>query len=355
MNLFVIGINHKTAPIQIREKFYLRTIEQDYLLSELKSSPFVLETFVLSTCNRTEIYINFLEGYEYCEPVLKILFNIKKIPYSENLCKKFYVYQQEKAVDHLLHVATGLDSLVIGEKQILGQLKKTVERAQSKQMFHKRFNVLSNIAVRAGKKAQTETNISYGGSSVSGVAVKMLEEEMQSLNGKSVLILGAGKMSELAADRLADKGLNEVFVMNRSLDKAKRLAKKLSAKACPFFNLREVLINVDACICSTGAPHFVIEKDIMQNIVAEREGRKLVLIDISMPRNIDPRIGKFKDIFLYSIDDLNKVIEANMAKRLKAVEDVKAIIAAKQKEFYQKMNKLTALDNRHSVQTAAVK
>lgn len=354
MNVFVVGINHKTAQIEIREKFFLRSVEQEYLLSELKSLPFVIGAFVLSTCNRTEIYVHFIEGFEDWESALKKMFVVKRIFYNENLRKNFYVYYKERAVEHLLHVATGLDSLALGEKQILGQLKRAVETAQAKLMLSKGFNILFNVAVRAGKKAQSETDISYGGSSISGVAVKMLEETLGTLRNKSVLILGAGKMSALTADRLREKGSTGIYVMNRDIEKAGKLAGQLSAKAVSFFNLKEVLIEVDACICSTGAPHFVLEQDVVEHVLSRRINKKLVLMDISMPRNIDPQIGKLENVLLYSMDDLNKVVEENMSRRLTAVEEVKRIIAGKQEEFFQKIQKSATVNCERDGKTVAV-
>src|SRR3989338_1127663 len=165
--MIVVGINHKTAPIEVREKFFLSSLEQDMLLSELKCNPSVVEAFVLSTCNRTEVYANVLDEKNHFADFIRLLAAIKKQELSANTTQMFYNYTDKEALQHLLKVASGLDSLVLGEKQILGQIKNAVERAQTKGMFTKTFNILSNIAIRTGKKAQTETDISFGGSSVS--------------------------------------------------------------------------------------------------------------------------------------------------------------------------------------------
>ena len=168
----------------------------------------------------------------------------------------FYTYSGKEALRHLLQVTSGLDSLVLGEKQILGQVKSAVERAQSKGMFTKTFNILSNIAIRTGKKAQNETDISFGGSSVSWAAVVMAEELLGSLNEKSFLIIGAGKMGEMAINQLHAKGASKIYLMNRTQENAEAVAKRYSGIPAAFPDIKEILTEVDVCVCSVGAPHY---------------------------------------------------------------------------------------------------
>ncbi|MCA9408066.1 MAG: glutamyl-tRNA reductase, partial [Candidatus Omnitrophica bacterium] len=259
MNLFTIGINHKTAPIDIREKFYLNATQQRLLLSELKNNPAVIESFVISTCNRTEVYLNVIDFYYPLEEVINLISSIKENKEILSFKNFIYIYREQKSVEHLLRVICGLDSLVLGEKQILGQLKDAFEVARAEGALSKYFNLLTNIALRTGKKAQTETNICYGGSSVSWAAIAMAEKVLDTLENKSVLILGAGKMSELAVKQLAQKKLKKLYLMNRSIDNALNLASKYSGEVVEYCDIKETLTEVDLCICSTNAPHYVLE------------------------------------------------------------------------------------------------
>src|SRR3989338_3182138 len=194
MHLCVVCISHKKCPVETREKFFLRTVERELLLSHLKNESSVVEGLILSTCNRTEIYAHLLDD----DPALlvKSLFKIKGLHFSDDLMKYFYVKKDKDAVRHLFSVSAGLDSLILGEKQILGQVKVAVELSRQEGMLGKQFNILTNLAIRLGKKARTETEIDAGGSSVSWAAMKMAEEVLGQLNDKAVFMLGAGKMGK---------------------------------------------------------------------------------------------------------------------------------------------------------------
>lgn len=341
MNPIVVGISHKTAPIEIREKFFCTPLQQELLLSELKSHPAVVESLVLSTCNRTEIYSATLHGRKDADSLFKLLFEIKGIPLTREFEKHFYLYEGEKVIRHFLKVTTGLDSLILGEKQILGQVKESVELARKKAMLGRQFNILSNIAIRAGKKAHSETDISFGGVSLSWAAVTMAEKILGSLQDKSVLILGAGKMSELAGEQIRKKGIREIFVMNRTQSCAEALAESVKGEAVSFGDIKEILAKVDVCICSVGAPHYILEKNTVGKVQAAHPSRKLIFVDISMPRNIDPEVSTISNVQLFYIDDLDKVVMDNMRKRQAAVSDVEQIINTKTSEFYRKINQLS--------------
>jgi glutamyl-tRNA reductase len=343
--MYIIGINHKTAPIEIREKFFLNITQQDLLLSELKSNPAVSEAFVLSTCNRTEVYLKRVDQSSDMGFVIPLLARIKKVQLDPDYCKYLYSYSGDAAVAHLMRVATGLDSLVLGEKQILGQVKTSIERARELTMLSKYFNLLTNSAIRAGKKAQNETDISCGGSSISWAAINMAEQEMGTLQDKSILIIGAGKMGEMALAQIHDKGASKIYLMNRTGEKAEALAQKFSGIPVSFMDTKEVLTQVDICICSAGAPHYILDKNMLAPIMANRQGRKLLLIDISMPRNIDPQTATIEGVALFTIDDLDKVVGENMRRRQAAVNQVEAIISQKIEEFHQKLGKLQSLSD----------
>ncbi len=337
MNFIVLGLSHKTAPIDIREKFFINPLQQDLLLSELKSDPSVAEAFVLSTCNRTEIYLHTITTHDFLKSILKLITGIKKIEFSPEIAKHFYVYEKQNALRHLLRVTCGLDSLIVGEKQIIGQVKTAVERARAMGMFGRYFNILFNIAIRTAKKAQTDTQISYGGSSVSWAAMTMAEEILGTLQGKSILIIGAGKMGELALNQIRNKGVKNIYVMNRTGESAQALAKSCQATAVSFMDIKETLSEVDVCVCAAGAPHYILDGTIIEKVMSLRQQRKLILIDISMPRNINPQVADLPHVFLSCIDDLNQVVTETMIKRQAAVSSVEKMIDRQLGLFYEKV------------------
>ena len=347
MYIVVIGTNHKTAPIHIREQFFLTPIQQDLLLSELKNHVGVAEAFVLSTCNRTEVYLHAINSTTDSEFVIQLIFDIKKIPLTAELKKFFYILTAEAAVKHFLTVSTGLDSLVLGEQQILGQVKTAVERARSKGMFAQYFNILANTAIRTGRKAQRETEIGYGGSSVSWAAVTMAEDILGTLQNKSVLIIGAGKMGEMTISQLCQKGVNTLYLMNRTGSTAVELAARFHGIPVSFFDIKETLCAVDVCFCAAGAPHYILDQTMIEKVMGLRGNRRLVLIDISIPRNIAPEVAAVPYVSLSYLDDLDKVVGENMRKRQDAVKAVEQIVAQKLKEFQQKIEKLNTANKIH--------
>lgn len=342
MNFIVLGLSHKTASIDLREKFFLNPLQQDLLLSEFKSDPAVVEAFVLSTCNRTEVYLHTIPTHNFSTSILQLMASIKKIEFPAEIAKNFYMYEKQGALWHLFRVTSGLDSLIVGEKQIIGQVKTAVERARAKGMFGRYFNILFNIAIRTAKKAQTETQISYGGSSISWAAMTMAEEVLGTLEGKSILIIGAGKMGELALNQIRNKGVKNIYVMNRTGESAQALAKICQATAVSFMDIKETLTEVDVCVCAAGAPHYVLDLTIIEKVMNLRQNRKLILIDISMPRNIDPQVADLPHVFLSCIDDLNQVVTETMIKRQSAVELVEKIIDRQLGIFNEKLSKLKA-------------
>lgn len=335
--LYCTGVNHKSTAIDLREKFFLSPVEKELILAELKNDPRIFGAFVLSTCNRTEIYAHLLND----EPGLlsEVLFRVKKLTLKPELLSHFYFYRGPEAVRHLLRVSAGLDSLVLGEKQILGQVKTAVDLARDKGMMTRELNILSNVAVRAGKKAQTETEIGFGGSSVSWAAINAMQGKLGTLQGKTILIIGAGKMGHLAAEQLINKNVSKVYVMNRNCDKAAGVAGQVHGVAVGFWQMKEILSSVDACVCSAGAPHYLIEKELAQEVMTLRGKKELLLIDISMPRNIQPEVSLIEGITLLSIDQLDQVVEDSVGRRQKAVLSVEQIIEKKHMEFIERIIK----------------
>jgi glutamyl-tRNA reductase len=345
MNIIALGINHKTAPVDIRERFYLKPIERELLLNVFKNDPSIIEAFVLSTCNRTEIYVSMLE--EDSERILSYLFRLKGLPLEPPLKDYFYIHSGLGAVQHLFSVAAGLDSLIIGEKQIFGQVKEAFELSSKSGILGKTFNVLSNLVLQAGKKVRSETEIDFGGTSTSWAAVATAQQAMGSIKDKSVLIIGAGKIGKLTGSHLKDKGLEKIYLMNRTPCKAVEVAQELDAEIANFWDLRETLSKVDFCICASGAPHYIIDKILVNEAMANRPQKSLVFIDISVPRNIDPQVGAIENVKLFSIDDLDKAVANNVDRRQHAVAEVSRIIEGKVRQFYSKLDKI----NRFSSET----
>jgi len=340
VHITAIGISHKTAPIDIREKFYLDETGRRLLLSELKNSPAVVEAIVLSTCNRTEVYARIIAP-DAAGILLHALFKVKSISFSsaaaEELTKYFYTHNDRDAVFHLLRVASGLESVVLGENQILWQVKTAVDSAREEGMLGKTFNILSAAAIRAGKKARHETAVGAGGVSVSWAAVNAAQRLAGTLKGRSVLIIGAGKMANLAANQLANKALGELYIMNRSQDNAEGLAEKFGGVSVSFWDMKEILGRVDVCICSSAAPHYLVEKDVVQKIMAGRPRKPLVCVDIAIPRNIDPAVGQVAGVSLITVDDLGDIVAETVERRSGALSQIDGIINQKVDEFYGKI------------------
>jgi len=338
--MFIIGLSHKTTPIEIRERFYLNPLQQDLLLSELKNHPLITESFILSTCNRIEVYLKRIDSTVYSSFIISLIAKIKKTSFDFDYSSYIYTYEDDRALDHLLRVACGLESLVLGERQILGQIKQAVERAREFGTLSRYFNILTNFAIRAGKRAQHQTSISYGGSSISWAAIGMAQKIAGNLQDKAVLVIGAGKMGEIALNHLHDLGVKKIFLMNRTGEKAQQLATRYNGLTASFWNIKEILSEVDICFCAVGAPHYILDKERILNIMEIRKNKKLVLIDISMPRSIAPEVKNIDSVYLSSIDDLYEVVDASMKERESAIGEVEGIIRQKILEFNEKIAKL---------------
>ncbi|MBF0489030.1 MAG: glutamyl-tRNA reductase [Candidatus Omnitrophica bacterium] len=343
MKILTVGINHKTSSIDLREKFYLSPLERELLISDFKTDPSVVSAVILSTCNRCEIYATVVDD---CQPksLLDKLFRVKRQAMSLDLQQMFYFIEGAEAVKHFLQVACGLDSLILGEKQILGQIKEAVALSRQNGLMDKVLNILTNFVLETGKKARQDTQIDFGGVSVSAAAVNMANNILGGLEDKTVLVLGSGKMGQLALNNLQQKKVKQVFLMNRTTEKAVVVAEEFKAECVPFWNMKENLAKVDVCICSSGAPHYLISKDLVASIMATRF-TPLVLVDISMPRNIDPAVAEVSNTRLIALDDLDKVIEGNLQKRKDAVILVNNLISRKVEEFYKAISKIEALSS----------
>lgn len=339
--IVAFGVNHKIAPIDIREQFYLNPIQQELLLAQLKTDPRIAEVFVLSTCNRVEVYLSVLDSTEVLDLMIHLISKIKKTTFHFDPKPFTYVLKHDAAITHLFRVSCGLESLVLGEKQILGQVKAAVEKARECGTLSTVFNIWTHLVIRAGKMAQHETDISFGGSSISWAAIELAQKEWGgSLQDKKVLIIGAGKMGEIALGQLKSRGVGDIYLMNRTGEKAEALAQEYGGVPVSFFDIKDVLTKVDVCFCCSGAPHYILTKDMMENVVQARNNKFLVMLDISMPRNIDPQVNQLPNVKVKAIDDLQEIVQSSLMKRERAIEDVEQIIRQKILEYKEKLSKI---------------
>ena len=335
MELIVIGTNHQQVPVEIREKFSLTSGQQTDLLTAIAEDD-LKEGVVISTCNRTEVYLIAEEreqARQFGEEKLAELADIKETEVIDYLYQKIGL----AAVNHLYRVAGGLDSLVVGEVQILNQLKTAFKQAKQQETVGNYLHRLFTAAFRVGKRARTETEISENAASVSYVAVELARKIFGSLAGETVLILGAGETSELTLKNLVEYGVEGVMVANRTYERGQELARQFNGRAVTWDQLDEWVREVDIVISSTGAPHYVLQKETVQQAEEETSG-PLFLIDIAVPRDIDPASKQLPGVHLYDIDDLEELVEENMAAREAEIEQVEAIIEEEIIEFKQWLN-----------------
>ncbi|MEY2192680.1 glutamyl-tRNA reductase [Neobacillus sp. BF23-41] len=334
MHTLVIGINYKTAPVEIRERLSFNEADLAEAIKKLNTKKSILENIILSTCNRTEIYAvvdQLHTGRYYIKEFLSEWFGIEQKEFSPFL----FVYEDDGAVDHLFNVTCGLNSMVLGETQILGQVRTSFMLAQEVGTTGTVFNHLFKQAITVAKRAHSETDIGANAVSVSYAAVELAKKIFGSLANKHVLIFGAGKMGELAAQNLHGNGVKKVTVINRTYEKAQDLANRFSGKARTLAELEKSLAEADILISSTGAKDFVISKEMMVKVEKKRKGKPLFMVDIAVPRDLDPRISELENVFLYDIDDLEGIVEANLQERKKAAEKIMLMIEKEIVEFKQ--------------------
>ncbi|MGG5739167.1 MULTISPECIES: glutamyl-tRNA reductase [Bacillus cereus group] len=325
MHILVVSVNYRTAPVEFREKLTFQAAELEQAMTTLQNQKSVLENVIVSTCNRTEIYAvvdQLHTGRYYIKKFLADWFQLE----IDEVAPYLTIFEQDGAIDHLFRVTCGLDSMVVGETQILGQIKDSFLEAQQVKTTGTIFNELFKQVVTLAKRAHSETTIGESAMSVSYAAVELGRKIFGELTDCHVLILGAGKMGELALQNLYGSGARKVTVMNRTLSKAEVMAEKYMGHAKPLSELQCALLEADILISSTGASEYVITKEMMTKVEKMRSGRPLFMVDIAVPRDIDPAIDELEGSFLYDIDDLQGVVEANRAERLKEAEKIQFMI-----------------------------
>jgi glutamyl-tRNA reductase len=326
MELFVLGLSHKTAPIDVRERLAVPERELPAALEALGDVPELAERMFFTTCNRAEVY-GVAEGplakaVESTQARLERYRNLD----SAALAGALYTYDGAAAVRHVFRVASSLDSMVIGEPQILGQVKAAYTAARSQQATGIILNNLLEQAFHVAKRVRTETGIAAAAVSISSVAVELARKIFGDLEGRPVLILGAGEMAELALRHLVDDGVRSILVANRSHDRAVALAEQFQGRAVTFDTFHHEMLQADIVISSTSAPHLILKREDMQAIILERRHRPIFLIDIANPRDIDPGCNEVDNVYLYNIDDLQSVVSANLKERQREAERAEVII-----------------------------
>lgn len=330
--LLSIGISHKTAPVALRERLSLATGQAKQLMHDLVGSEEIHETVAISTCNRTELYLVASDSVAAEAVALGRLAKLADIRPTE-LVERLYTFHGSDMVAHLMRVAGGLDSMVVGETEILGQVKRSYEVALEEQVTGAIINKLFTNAIAAGKRVQSETWIGAGRVSVSSTAVELARESAGELSSKRALVIGAGGNGELTARALSDAGVDTIFVANRQYGRAIGVAEVIGGRAVRFESLPEELVGADIVLSSTGSPHTLLHSDEMMQVMQEREGRPLVMIDIAVPRDIDPAVGLVPGITLFDMDDLQETVANTIQVRRSEAAKAEGVVAQEVEKF----------------------
>ncbi|MFA3782383.1 glutamyl-tRNA reductase [Melioribacteraceae bacterium 4301-Me] len=337
MNLFGITINHRTASIELREALYLSKNEIIDFIHLLKKELFS-EGFVLSTCNRTEVFGFPQKNLLDYNLLIKHLLNFKKIDglTSDNFEKFFSC----GAVRHIFSVSTGIDSMIIGDSQILAQVKEAFEISEDLNFAGTIMRRVFDFAIKTGKRAIKETSIGEGAVTVSYAAVQVIEKIFSNLDKKSALVIGAGETGEIAAVHLKDKGVGKLAISNRTLSKAEALAEKVHGEIVPFQYLKEHLHNFDIILSATSAENLILNFDDIQSMMKKRKNSPVVLMDIAVPRDIDPNVKKIENVFYHDMDSLKIIVDQNIQKRKNEIPLVNKIIMEELVNFFSWYNTL---------------
>ncbi|HZS53101.1 MAG TPA: glutamyl-tRNA reductase [Bryobacteraceae bacterium] len=325
MKLALTGINHRTAPVHIREKLAFRAEEIPAALSLLQGRG-VREALILSTCNRVEVAAA-LPADLPVDTLLQGLLAGREGLTAESLQPHLYVLEDAAAIRHLFRVAASLDSMIVGEPQILGQLKQAFQQARDHGFIGTMLDAVLTRAFNVAKRIRSETEIGQSAVSVSYAAVELAREIFGSLNKKRVLILGAGKMSEGAARHLLRAGASEILITNRTTERAREMAELFRGEIVPYDRFQQRLPEVDIVIASSAAPGYVISPEMIRRAIEIRKNQPMFLIDIAVPRNIDPAINSIEHAFLYDIDDLQRLTDRNLQARKEVAEAAEKIVA----------------------------
>lgn len=337
MNIGVLGLSHRTAPVELREKLAFQSEQLPTALRAIQQELGVAECVILSTCNRVEMYTvlpdrNDLNASHRAKRFLADFHRFDPTAWAD----PFYWYNQPDSVRHLFRVAAGLESMVVGESEILGQVRDAYSQAVTHGTVGSIFHKLFQTALRTGKEVRSKTRIGQGAISISSVAVELAHRIFQDFKSKTVLTIGAGDMGETTLRCLKQQGVGSILVANRSVETAAPLAQAVGGQVVALSELEWAVTQSDIVIGSTSADHFLLTQPQVRNIMAARRQKPLFLIDISVPRNLDPRIGALENVYLYDIDDLEGIASANRQMRLSEVDNCTAIIEAQMNNLSEK-------------------
>jgi glutamyl-tRNA reductase len=336
MGIVLVGTSHKTAPVEVRERLAFAEARLADALRELVDSKMISEGLIVSTCNRVELIAATPNGAGGPEDAVSRLYDFLSRFHQYDLSplrKHLYDLAGPAAIKHVFRVTSSLDSMVVGEPQITGQVKEAFQRAQEAAAVGHELTRLMNRAFAVAKRVRNETGVGSSAVSISFVAVELARKVFEDLKGSSVMLLGAGEMAELAAKHLLNYGASRLLIANRTFENAVSLASELSGEPVPFEEFEKRLPEAEILICSTGAPNYLIRADHVRRALERRRNRPMLLVDISVPRNIDPAIGRLDNAFLFDVDDLETIAEANRAERKREAQRAEEIIEAEAEQF----------------------
>ncbi len=312
--ILILGLNHKTADVDLRECLAFADDQVDTALQTLGQQPSISEIVLLSTCNRVEMIFTTKEPEKALTEVKNFLTEFKDIP-ADNFEKALYLHRGDEAVKHIFRVAASLDSMVVGEPQILGQVKEAYRIATEQKTSGVILNRLLHKTFFVAKRVRTETGIGNSAVSISYAAIELGRKIFGTLEGKNALLVGAGEMAELAVEHLRHHRTAEIFVANRTFARAVELAGKFNGKPINFEEIPDILPQIDIVVSSTGSPEYVITRSQVKPIMKERRNRPVFFIDIAVPRDIDPALNRLTNVYVYDIDDLNGIVDENIEDR----------------------------------------
>ena len=342
VNLILVGVNHKTTPVEIREKLAFTKGKIEESVDRLFNFPDIIEHTILSTCNRVEIYARANSQDSAIKAIKQFICDFHEVSPVE-LEDHFYSYRNEEAVEHLFRVSSSLDSMILGEAQILGQVKDAYSLAKDLRSTGLVLNQLFKKAFSIAKKVREETGIAERSVSISSSAVELAQKIFDDLENRTVMLVGTGEMAELAAKHLISYGVKTVYVTSRTYDRAANLARTLNGSALDFEAFKNELHRADIVITSTSAPNFIIKKEMVEKAIHERKNKPIFFIDIAVPRDIEPDVNDLENIYLYDIDDLHVVVSANMKEREKEAENAMNFISQEVTKFNNWVGTLDAV------------
>jgi glutamyl-tRNA reductase len=341
MSIILVGLNHKTAPVEVRERLAFTDEACAQTLQTLVDGELISEGLIVSTCNRVEVLAatRGVNGDEGAARISSFLSESRRLP--DNFFQQhLYTHANEEAVRHVFRVASSLDSMVVGEPQVLGQVRRAYSNAVTAGTAGRVLHRLVHHALHVAKRVRSETGIAASAVSISFTAVELGRKIFGSLKGTTVLVIGAGEMAELAAQHLASAGAARILVTNRTTETAEQLAQKIKATALDFSSLPAHLAEADIIICSTAASEYVVTEEMAREALATRRQRPAFFIDISVPRNVDPAVGKLNNLFVFDVDDLEAVVASNIREREREAERAELIVESEVMQFQQALRSL---------------